>query len=235
MKKNIMINNNCNEVILKMMEKNIYVDLILTDPPYNVSRKHQLGFSNMGRKGMDFGNWDYDFNQFEWLDNIFKITKKGCSVIIFNDWKNLGDIAKKLEKEGFVIKDIIRWIKNNPMPRNVNRRYVTDYEFAIWAIKPGKKWIFNKDSTKVYERAEFKQPIVTSKNRIHPTQKPIKLLEQIIKLHSNKGDIIFDPFSGSGSTGIAAVSQNRKFILVEKDKKIYEMSKKQFDQISTSL
>ena len=235
MHKNRLINEDCVITIKKMIKKKIKVNLLLTDPPYNVSRKHQLGFSNMGRSGMHFGEWDYNFNQIKWLKNVYDVINPGGSIIIFNDWKNMGIISTELEKRGFIIKDLIRWEKNNPMPRNVNRRYVTDYEFAIWAVKPGAKWIFNKQVESPYQRPIFRYPIVTSKNRIHPTQKPIKLLEDIIKLHSNKNDTIFDPFSGSGSTGIASLNKKRTFILIEKDINIYEKSKKQFNEISTSL
>lgn len=233
---NILINEDNLKIIKKMIRKEIKVDLILTDPPYNVSRKHQLGFSNMNRAGMDFGEWDYDFNQTKWLNNISKILNPNGSIIIFNDWKNMGTIANKLEEEGFDIKDIIRWEKSNPMPRNTSRRYVTDYEFAIWATKKKGKWIFNKDSNSSYLKPTFKHSVPPGgKRRIHPTQKPVKLLEDIIKIHSNVNSIIFDPFSGSGSTGIAAGNLDRKFMLVEKNKEIYEKSKKQFGEIASSL
>ena len=147
---NNIYNEDCNKLILKMIKKNIKVDLILTDPPYNISRENN--FKSIGRSGIDFGKWDKNFNQLSWLKNIDKIVKPGGSVIIFNDWKNLGDISKKLESKGFIIKDLIRWIKPAPMPRNVNRRYVTDFELAIWAVNPGGKWIFNRKPERERER-----------------------------------------------------------------------------------
>ena len=235
--KNILLKGDNIKIFSYLKKNNIKVDLLLTDPPYNVSRKHQLGFSNMGRSGMNFGEWDYNFDQLRWLDDISDLIKNNGSIIIFNDWKNMGVIAKKLEKEGFIIKDLIRWIKSNPMPRNIDRRYVSDVEYAIWATKKGGKWTFNKQKNKPYLRASYFNSIMagSSKSKIHPTQKPQKLIENLIEVHSNKGDLILDPFSGSGSTGKAAEVKNRQFILIEKDKEHYEKSKKRFSEITTSL
>lgn len=150
---NKIYNMDCLLLIKKMIEQNFKVDMILTDPPYNISRKNN--FHTIGRNGIDFGKWDKEFDQTSWLTNIHKIIKNGGSIIIFNDWRNLGLIAQKLEKEGFIIKDILRWIKPNPMPRNTTRRYVTDYEFAIWATHHKGKWTFNKKPNKAYLKPEF--------------------------------------------------------------------------------
>ncbi|CAM9101864.1 DNA-methyltransferase [Mycoplasma todarodis] len=232
---NFLLKGNNNKIIPQLIETGKTFDLILTDPPYNVSRKHQLGFSNMGRKGMDFGEWDYEFNQLTWLDGIAKVLNKNGSIIIFNDWKNMGLIATKLEKEGFIVKDLLKWEKKNPMPRNTNRRYVTDYEYAIWATKKGGKWTFNKGD-KPYARPTFSHSIPAGgKKRIHPTQKPTSLLKEIIEIHTNKGDTILDPFSGSGSTGVAAEEIGRNFTLIERNSEFYEKSKEQFSKIATTL
>lgn len=157
LEKEIIVNNiynaDCIEIIKKMGEENFQVDLILTDPPYNISKKNN--FKTINRSGIDFGDWDKNFDQKKWLNNIDKILKPGGSIIIFNDWKNLGMIAEKLEEIGFDIKDLIRWIKPAPMPRNVTRRYVTDFEMAVWAVKPGAKWTFNKRADVSYMRPQY--------------------------------------------------------------------------------
>ncbi len=117
------------------------------------------------------------------------------------------------------------------MPRNTNRRYVTDYEFAIWAIKKGNKWTFNKPTSISYLKPKFKYSIVPkSKEKIHPTQKPISLLENINKIHTNKGDTIFDPFMGSGSTGCAAIKLNRNFIGTEIEQNYFNMAEKRINE-----
>ncbi len=211
----------CIKLLNKLKEQNIEVDLIITDPPYNISRKNN--FKTIGRSGIDFGEWDKDFNQLSWLDGISNVLSKNGSILIFNDWKNMGIISRKLEFEGFEIKDLIRWIKPAPMPRNTNRRYVTDFEFILWATKKGAKWTFNKEKNKYYLKPEFicSPPGTT---RIHPTEKPEKLIEDLINIHSNKGDLILDLFSGSGVISVTADKLDRYFIACEKNKAYYEES-----------
>ena len=110
------------------------------------------------------------------------------------------------------------------MPRNVERRYVTDFELAIWAVKKGAKWTFNKVDDKPYMVPEYKSGVPTGAKRIHPTQKPEKLINEIIAVHSNVGDIIFDPFSGSGTISYCADINNRYYVASELNKKYYEES-----------
>ncbi len=205
-----------------MKEQEFKVDLILTDPPYNISKKNN--FKSIGRSGIDFGEWDKGFDQLAWLDGISKVMNDNGSIIIFNDWKNMGLISQKLEQEDFEIKDLIRWIKPAPMPRNTNRRYVTDFEFAIWAVKKNSKWVFNKVKDKPYLKPEYVCQPPCGNKRIHPTQKPEQLIDDIINVHSNKGDIIFDPFSGSGTISYCANKLDRYFIACEKEKKYWEES-----------
>ncbi len=205
-----------------MKEQGFKVDLVLTDPPYNISKKNN--FKTIGRSGIDFGEWDKGFDQLKWLDGIADIVSNNGSIIIFNDWKNMGLISQKLEEEGFEVKDLIRWIKPAPMPRNTNRRYVTDFEFAIWAVKKGSKWTFNKSKDKSYLRPKYECQPPAGQKRIHPTQKPEQLIEEIINVHSNVGDIIFDPFSGSGTISYCANKLDRYFIACEKEKKYWEES-----------
>ena len=145
------------------------VDLLLTDPPYNISMKSN--FHTMGRTGVDFGEWDKWFDQKTWLEVALKKVRKGGSVVIFNDWKNIGELKEVLEANGFVLKELIQWKKTNPMPRNRDRLYVTSCEFAVWAVK-GKGWAFNRQR-ETYENTVFEYPLVSHKERIHPTQKKL--------------------------------------------------------------
>ena len=152
---------NCDykELVEFMKREKIKVDCIFTDPPYNISRKNN--FTTMGRAGIDFGKWDYGFNQSEWIRQCVPLLKEGGSIIIFNDWKNLSHIVEALESSGCVVKDLLRWEKSNPMPRNVNARYVVDFECAIWAVKGKKRWVFNKPKNLPYLKAVFKAPVIT--------------------------------------------------------------------------
>ena len=220
------IYNDDYKVLIKDLKKNkVKVDAIITDPPYNVSRDYQLGFSNMGRSGMDYGEWDYNFNQKKWIKQASELIKPGGAMIIFNDWKNLGDISRQLEKCDFTVKDIIRWEKRNPMPRNVERRYVTDCEFAVWAVKNGAKWTFNKPKEEGYLKPVVTTGIVPGgKKRLHPTQKHLEVMEQLIRIHTNEGDTVLDPFLGSGTTAVACKKNNRNIIGAEIDKKYYDIT-----------
>lgn len=198
------------------------VDLLLTDPPYCVSRDYQLGFSNMGRSGMNYGKWDYDFDQKEWIRLCSPLVRDGGSIIIFNDWKNMSYLVEELENNNYVIKDLLRWEKLNPMPRNVNSRYVMDFECALWAVKGKKKWTFNKPVNVSYLKPVFKSSLVLGKTRIHPTQKNLTVIEEILSIHSNDNDLVFDPFAGSGVVAIACKNLNRRFIGSEIEKDYYK-------------
>ena len=190
------------------------VDLILTDPPYNISRDNN--FKTMGRSGIDFGEWDKGFDTLSWFNAAYSILKKGGSLVFFNDWKNIGEMAKYAESVGFEIKDMIRWEKSNPMPRNRDRRYVTDYEMAVWLAKPKGKWTFNRISD-TYDRPLLQYVRPNRRHRIHPTQKPVALLEELFKRNSNEGDLVVDPFAGSCSLAIACTLQNREFLVNDLD------------------
>lgn len=195
------------------------VDLVLTDPPYNISIDNN--FKTMGRAGIDFGEWDKDADIFSYIKDVSRVLNKDGSFIVFNDWKNLGDIAKFAEHCGLIAKDMLRLEKSNPMPRNRDRRYITDYECAIWFVKSSAKWTFNRQDEK-YQRPKFVHSIDKG---LHPTQKSLKLMEELVKIHSNHGDTAVDCFMGSGTTGVACKNLNRTFIGIEQDEKYFEMAK----------
>lgn len=137
------------------------VDSLLTDPPYNIAQKNN--FHTMGRAGIDFGEWDKGFDLFSYINEVPRLLTKDASVVIFNDWKNIGEIAKHCESVGLVIKDMLRWEKANPMPRNMDRRYITDYEVAVWCTNKNAKWAFNRSSD-AYKRPLFKGSLTLKVN-----------------------------------------------------------------------
>lgn len=208
----------CLEVMKSIPDKS--VDLVLTDPPYNIAKENN--FHTMGRAGIDFGEWDKGFDLFTYIDQVSRILKKDGSFVVFNAWKNLGAIADYAEKQGFDTKDMIRLEKSNPMPRNRDRRYITDYECAIWFTKKGAKWTFNRQDEK-YQRPKF---VASIESGLHPTQKNLKLMEELVKIHSNESDCVIDPFMGSGTTGVACKNLNRNFIGIEQDADYFEIAKK---------
>jgi DNA modification methylase len=211
----------CLEVMKSIPDNS--VDLCLTDPPYNIARDNN--FSTMGRAGIDFGEWDKGFDLFSYIDQVSRIIKKNGSFVVFNDWKNLGAIADYAEKQGFDTKDMIRLEKSNPMPRNRDRRYITDYECAIWFVKKGAKWTFNRQDSK-YQRPKF---VASIESGLHPTQKNLSLMENLVKIHSNQGDTVIDPFMGSGTTGLACKNLDRNFIGIEQDVNYFEIAKNRIE------
>ncbi len=226
MKKIKILNKDSFIHIDKMIEENQKVNHIITDPPYNISKKNNFK-TLKNRSGIDFGEWDKNFKLFEWIPKSLKLLEKDGSIIIFCSYLSVSYIANILEKNDVNVKDILVWKKSNPMPRNVNRRYAQDMEFAIWGTKKGAKWVFNKNSNLPYQRSLFEYPICAGKERTpHPTQKNLKLMMEIIKIHTNKNHLVFDPFMGSGTTGEACAILERNFIGIEKNKHFFEIAKK---------
>ena len=220
-----LINGDCLEEMKNIESGSI--DMVLTDPPYNIARDNN--FNTMGRAGIDFGEWDKGADLFSYIDECFRVLNKNGSFIVFNDWKNLGDIARYSEKLGFITKDMLRLEKTNPMPRNRDRRYITDYECAIWFTMPKAKWIFNRQDEK-YQRPKF----VHSINKgLHPTQKSIGLMRALVEIHSNEGQTILDPFMGSGTTGVACKNLGREFIGIELDKGYFDIAVRRINDVST--
>lgn len=217
---NKIYNEDCIEGIKKIEDGK--VDLALTDPPYNISKKNNLHTMKTGKRTVDFGEWDYDFDQMSWIDAVAPKIRNGGSIIIFNSIENMGMIKSALESNGFIFKEFLTWKKSNPMPRNRDRLYVTARETAIWAVK-GKGWTFNRQR-ETYENGFFEYPLTHHSKRIHPTQKPVELMEDLIKIHSNEGDIVLDPFSGSASTAVACINTERDYIGFELDEEHFKSS-----------
>lgn len=194
-------------------------DLILTDPPYTISRK--TGFSNVGKKGverfavsMDFGKWDHEIIDLDSLAALsFKALRKGGTAIIFYDLWKITPLAEALTRAGFKMIRLVMWEKTNPVPLNSKRSYLSNSrEIAVYCVKGGKPTFHGE-----YDNGIYKYPIPREK-RFHPTQKPIKLFRDLVLKHSNPGDLIVDPFLGSGTTAVAALNEKRRFAGCEIDK-----------------
>lgn len=224
-----LIHGNSYTIIKELIKNNVKVDHIITDPPYNISKSNNFNTMNNPRKGVDFGEWDKSFDLYNWITDYSKILNKNGSMIIFCSYRYISYIIDKLESSNMVVKDILIWKKSNPMPRNVSRRYVQDTEFAVWAVKEKAKWVFNKPNNISYLRSCYETSTVSGKERTnHPTQKSLKLMESIINIHTNPGEIIMDPFMGSGTTGIAAIKNNRKFMGIELESEYFDIALDRF-------
>lgn len=200
------------------------IDLILTDIPYNVSRDNN--FKTMkdrsGRNGIDFGEWDKGFDE-QSLKLLERVLKKGGSLILFHAFEQYETIRSILD--GLEVKDKIIWQKTNPMPRNRDRRWISDIEIASWFVKKGEKWTFNRQDDK-YESSVLRFPAESGGGfkRYHPTQKNLKLIEYILKIHSNENDLVLDPFMGSGTTAIACINNNRNYIGFEINQEYHKVA-----------
>ena len=121
----------------------------------------------------------------------------------------------------------IEWIKTNPQPRNSNVNYLTNCrEIALLAVKGGKPTFNSK-----YDNGIYQYPLYSGRDRFHPTQKSLPLFEELIRKHSNEGDVILDPFSGSGTTAVAAAKTSRNFIGCEIDKSFFEKSVERIEKV----
>ncbi len=195
-----------------LQNDSITVDHIITDPPYNISKDNNFNtMYSADRHGVDFGEWDKNFDLLSWIDKYISLLSPNGSIIIFNSYRNLSYIIERLELNNIEIKDILVWQKSNPMPRNRDRRYVQDMEFAIWGVNKNSKWVFNRPSNKPYLRSFFQSSIVSGIERTeHPTQKSLKIMQEIIKIHTNKGETVLDCFMGSGTTGMKCAYYKRR-------------------------
>lgn len=223
---------NAYTIIDELIKNNVKVSHIITDPPYNISHENNFNTLKCPRQGVDFGEWDKNFDLFSWIPKYEKILDKNGSMIIFCSYRYISFIIKTMEESNLEVKDVLVWKKLNPMPRNIERRYVQDMEFAIWGVKKGAKWVFNKDKKKPYMRSMFETSTVSGNERTrHPTQKSLQLMQDIIKIHTNENDIVIDPFMGSGTTGLACLNLNRKFIGIELDKNYFNLSVERLNKI----
>ena len=228
------------------------IQLIFADPPYNLSGNSMklTGSKTGGDWNKVNEEWDtMGFDEYinftdRWISASKNALKENGSIFIACSYHNIGECTMALKHNGFEIKNIITWHKTNAMP-NLTRRVLThSTEFVIWAVK-GKGWIFNyevlkelnpqkqKDGSSKQMRDIWEMPLVQGKERLkdknsnkalHPTQKPEEMLKRIILGFSNEGDIVLDPFSGSGTTAVVAKRYKRKFIGIEKDKTYFEAS-----------
>lgn len=216
--------------IQQMLENKVKVHHIITDPPYNISKPNNFSSMRQRRQGVDFGVWDKGFDLVSWIPQYAEILDKNGSMIIFCSYRFLSFITQALENSNMLVKDILIWQKSNPMPRNTTRRYVQDLEFAVWAVKSGAKWVFNKPSDVPYLRSIFTHALVSGREKLgHPTQKSLKLMKDLIQIHTNPNEVVLDPFMGSGSTGAACLELGREFIGIERDKKFFAMAQKRLE------
>ena len=217
-------NQSCFELLASLEDKT--VDLVLIDPPYDISRptNFQSGEetgkdTDRFRISMDFGEWDKNFTGLEIaIRECFRVLKDGGTMICFYDLWKIETLKSYFEAAGFVQIRFIEWIKTNPVPINSKINYLTNSrEVAVLGVKKSKPTFHSE-----YDNGIYRYPICQDKGRFHPTQKPLALIADLINKHSNEGEIVLDCFAGSCTAGVAAVLNNRRFIGCELDAEYYE-------------
>lgn len=205
--------------IIKRIPDNA-IDFILTDPPYNLA-KHSTGNINLpGRSAInnDLADWDLvEFNPEEWVEEFIRILKPTGNLFIFTSYNQLGRWYNCLDHR-FDSSNFMIWHKTNPAPKIYKAGFLNSCEMIFTCWNKRHTWNF---STQDEMHNFIESPICSGPERLknpkHPTQKPISILKRMIEMASNEDEIIFDPFMGVGSTGVAALQLNRRFIGVELD------------------
>lgn len=235
----ILHNQDCIEVMTSIEENS--VDLILTDPPYNLGnfmRDRDTNLKKMRDNFFGSAGWD-DLSFEEWeesMDSFFeesvRVLKHGGSMIVFMAIIKVESIIKIAERHGLYYKTTGIWHKLNPMPRNMNLHFVNSTETWIYFTYKKKTGTFNNDGKMIHD---FIETAVASNGERkfgkHPTQKPVKLMEFFVNVLSNENDTILDPFMGSGSTGVAAIKNDRNFIGVELNEKYYNIARQRIEEV----
>ncbi len=237
------------EVLEKIPEKS--VDLIFADPPYNLQLEKDLFRPNQTKVDGVFDKWDkfdslknYDEFTKKWLLACKRVLKKNGTIWVIGSYHNIYKVGAIMQDLGFWFLNDIVWIKSNPMPNFMGTRFNNAHETLLWAsTKKGAKYTFHYKTMKSYNgdlqmRSDWNIPICSGKERIkhngekaHSTQKPAELLYRIILATTNVGDIILDPFFGSGTTGAVAKQLQRNFIGIEKEEFYVEIAKKRIESI----
>jgi len=215
------------------------VDLVFADPPYNLQLEAALSRPDQSLVDAVDDDWDKfasfsDYDDFTraWLGAVRKIMKPDATIFVIGSYHNIFRVGSILQDQGFWILNDIVWRKANPMPNFRGRRFTNAHETLIWAAKgvEAKTYRFNYELLKAGNedcqvRSDWLFPICTGAERlkdaagrkIHPTQKPEALLARILLAASNPGDLVLDPFFGSGTTGAVAKKLGRNFIGVERE------------------
>lgn len=236
--------DDCIELMNKMPKGKIH--LIVTDPPYNASEggvnlpNNKTGgpYYKVNEKWDKFGHYsDYlDFTM-QWVKEADRLLTPNGSIMVCGSLHNIGEVIIALKGLDYKFINLITWRKTNPMPSITKRTLTHSTEFIVWFAKE-KCWTFNYKDMKKYNKGKqlrdvWEFPICQGTERVkekngrasHPTQKPLELFKRLIEMTSKEGDIVLDPFIGSGTTAVASEELNRKWIGIEKNKRYCNIAK----------
>ena len=209
------------------------IDFILTDPPYNLGQHSTGNIPLPGRSEMnnDVADWDkIDFNPEEWAEEFVRILKPTGNLFIFTSYNQLGRWYNCLDHR-FNTSNFMIWHKTNPAPKIFKAGFLNSCEIIFTCWNKKHTWNFiSQAEMHNFIQSPICMPPERLKNPKHPTQKPVSILKKMIEIASNKDDIIFDPFMGVGSTGVAALELERRFIGVELDVSYFIAAKKRIEE-----
>ena len=229
------------------------VDLIFADPPYNLQLDGDLLRPNNTRVDGVHQAWDkfssfaeYDHFTRQWLDGCRRVLKPDGALWVIGSYHNIFRVGAGLQDLGYWILNDVIWRKTNPMPNFRGRRFTNAHETLIWAARnQTSRYTFNYESMKalnddIQMRSDWLFPICSGPERLknaagkkaHPTQKPESLLRRLILASTNPGDVVLDPFFGSGTTGAAARQLGRRFIGIERDATYLEIAQQRIAGVS---
>lgn len=235
----VLYNKSCLDAMRDMESKS--VDLVLTDPPYNLGLFMQNRATNLkamrenffgaaGWDDLEFADWEKEMDMF--FCELSRVVKEGSSVIMFMSIIKVETIIRLAEKHGFYYKTTGIWHKKNPMPRNMNLHFINSTEAWIYFTYKKHTGTFNNDGKAIHDF--FETPVTPSGEKKcgkHPTQKPVQLLDTFVKILTNENDTVFDPFCGSGSSGVAALQNDRNFIGSEINEEYCRITKERIAQV----
>jgi modification methylase len=234
--KNRILSGDCRVELQRVPDAS--VDLVFADPPYNLQLQGDLLRPDQSKVDAVDDAWDkfasfadYDGFTREWLTQCRRALKPDGAIWVIGSYHNIFRVGAILQDLGFWILNDVIWVKSNPMPNFRGKRFTNAHETLIWAARgPQARPTFNYDAMKALNgdlqmRSDWLLPLCTGAERLkngdgdklHPTQKPEALINRVLLASSNPGDIVLDPFFGTGTTGVAAKRLGRAFIGIERD------------------
>lgn len=248
---NTIMKGDCVAAMDKLPENS--VDMIFADPPYNLQLEGDLHRPDQSKVDAVDDHWD-QFSSFEvydaftraWLLAARRILKPNGTIWVIGSYHNIFRVGAKMQDLGFWILNDVIWRKTNPMPNFRGRRFANAHETMIWASKgqKAKGYTFNYESMKaanddVQMRSDWLFPICNGGerlkgedgNKVHPTQKPEALLARVLMSASKPGDVILDPFFGTGTTGAVAKRLGRNFIGIDREQDYIDAATARIDAI----
>jgi len=247
---NSILAGECIDVMNSLPENS--VDLVFADPPYNLQLKGDLHRPDNSKVDAVDDDWDqfdsfraYDEFTTDWLKAARRILKPNGAIWVIGSYHNIFRVGAALQNQGYWILNDVVWRKSNPMPNFRGKRFTNAHETMIWASKSeGAKYTFNYEALKalnegVQMRSDWVLPICTGHERLkdengdkaHPTQKPESLLHRVLVGSTNLGDVILDPFFGTGTTGAVAKMLGRNFIGIEREEAYRKVAEKRISKV----